>query len=431
VESTGTSFQVLKQRNFAIFWGAALVSNIGSWMQTTTIPFVIYKMTGSTTWLGFAAFAQVIPMVLVTPFAGSFADRHSRKAILLVTQTGMMVVAFLLWLVWTSGAATPWNILAVVCCAGLIGGVTTPSWQAFVIQLVPERQLMDAVRLNSVQFMAGRALGPAIAAAVLQAFGPGAAFLSNAVSFVVVLVALLLIHPRPQVFSADTSSVGSHVREGFRIVRGDVALFVPIVMIGIVSLFGTSVLQLAPALAKEEFEVGRGAYALLVAAFGFGAITGSLASAFFADRLRRSVAMTAGGIVLPIALIVLGVAPAYALGLAALYVMGTAHMVIAVALNTSLQSRVHDTFRGRVMSMYLMMLVLGSPLGALLGGKLATIIGLRAVMVSFGILLLLCVTYAIARYDRFRVLEAPPIRRPVPVRGDGTGGTLAPARTAE
>ena len=115
-------------------------------MQTTTIPFVIYKMTGSTTWLGFAAFAAVVPTVLVTPFAGSFADRHSRKTILLMTQTGMMVVAFLLWFVWTSGAATPWNIVGVVCCAGLVTGITTPSWQAFVIQLVPEHELVIGQR---------------------------------------------------------------------------------------------------------------------------------------------------------------------------------------------------------------------------------------------------------------------------------------------
>ena len=122
-------------------------------------------------------------------------------------------------------------------------------------------------------------------------------------------------------------------------------------------------LLLAPAMAKDEFHVGRDriAHALLLAAFGFGAITGSLLAALLADRLRRSVAVTVGGIVMPLGLIVLGLAPTYALGIAALYFMGTAHMVIATSLNTSLQWRVHDTFRGRVMSMYLMLLILGSP----------------------------------------------------------------------
>ena len=137
--------------------------------------------------------------------------------------------------------------------------------------------------------------GPAIAGIVLQAFGPSTAFFANAVSFLLVLVALLLIHPRAQVFLEDDSAVFHHFREGWRFVRSRTAMLLPIVMIGMVSLLGTSVIQLAPAMAKEEFHVGKGAYGWLVAAFGLGAITGSLIVAVVADRFRRSFVAMIGG----------------------------------------------------------------------------------------------------------------------------------------
>jgi MFS family permease len=401
----GTSFRVLKRRDFAVFWSAALISNTGSWMQTITVPFVVYRMTHSTTWLGFAAFMNFVPAMLVGPLAGSLADRHSRKRILLITQTAMMVFAFALWAVWVSGSATPWNIVGIVFFSGLVAGVNVTTWQAFVTQLVEEDELVDAVRLNSLQFMGARAFGPAIAGVVLQAFGPSTAFVTNAVSFMLVLGALLLVTPRPQTFSDDESSVLVHFREGWRFVRARRALLLPIVMIGVVSLLGTSVIQLAPAMAKDEFHVGRGAYGLLVAAFGLGAITGSITVAVVADRFRRSAVATLGGIGLAGGVIALGLAPSYALGVASMYLMGLTYLLLATSLNTAVQARVDDAFRGRAMAIYLSALLLGVPVGALIQGKLASITDLRIVVAASGVLLGLFVIYSFMAYDRLRPLD--------------------------
>src|SRR6185312_6741843 len=177
-----------------------------------------------------------------------------------------------------------------------VAGVNITTWQAFVTQLVEPEELVDAVRLNSMQFMGARAVGPAIAGIILQTMGASAAFFFNAITFLLVLGALFLIHPRPQDFSDDDASTFVHLREGWRFIRARTALALPIVMIGVVSLLGTSVIQLAPAMAKDEFHVGRGAYGLLVAAFGAGAITGSVVIALIADRFRRSFTATIGGI---------------------------------------------------------------------------------------------------------------------------------------
>lgn len=402
---SGTSFRVLRRRDFAVFWGAALVSNTGSWMQTIAVPFVVYRMTRSTTWLGFAAFTNFIPAVIAGPIGGSLADRHSRKKILLGTQTVMMISAFALWAVWAAGVATPGLIVAIVFVSGFVSGTNITTWQAFITQLVEQDEIVDAVRLNSMQFMGARAIGPAIAGVVLQAAGASAAFLGNALSFVLVLGALLAIHPRPQAFSTDEGHVLAHLRDGWRVVRAHRALFLPTLVIGVVSLLGTSVIQLAPAMAHDMFHVGRGAYGLLVAAFGLGAISGSIAIAFVADRARRSRVARIGLVGLSIGVIALGLAPGYGLGVAAMYLMGFMYLLTATSLNTGLQARVEDEFRGRAMAIYLSALLLGVPLGALIQGRLAATIDLRVVIVGSGIALLAFVGVLVARFDRLRSLD--------------------------
>lgn len=402
---SGTSFRVLKERDFAVFWSAALVSNTGSWMQTIAVPFVVYQMTKSTAWLGFAAFMNFIPAMIAGPFGGSYADRHSRKRILLVTQTVMMISAFALWIVWVVGVATPGLIVAIVFVSGFVSGINITTWQAFVTQLVDADELVDAVRLNSMQFMGARAFGPAIAGVVLQTLGASAAFFVNALSFVLVLAALGFVHPRPQVYSADDGGALVHLREGWRVVRARTSLSLPIVMIGIVSLLGTSVIQLAPAMAKEMFGVGRGAYGILVAAFGLGAVTGSVLVAFIADRMLRSVVGCVGLVGLAIGVAALGLAPVYGMGVAAMYLMGLMYLLLATSLNTGVQARVEDEYRGRVMAIYLSSLLLGVPLGSLVQGQVAEMVDLRVVIVGSGVLLLVYAAYVMARFRMLRPLD--------------------------
>lgn len=402
---SGTSFRVLRRRDFAVFWSAALVSNTGSWMQTIAVPFVVYQMTRSTAWLGFAAFMNFIPAMIAGPFGGSYADRHSRKRILLVTQTVMMISAFTLWATWVTGVATPGLIVAIVFFSGFVAGINITTWQAFVTQLVEPAELVDAVRLNSMQFMGARAFGPAIAGIVLQAAGASTAFFLNAASFVLVLAALAFVHPRSQVFSDAGGSVLGHLRDGWRLVRSRTSLFLPILMIGVVSLLGTSVIQLAPAIAKEMFSVGRGAYGLLVAAFGIGAVTGSVLVATIADRMLRSLVANIGIVGLSLGVVALGLAPAYGVGVAAMFVMGLAYLLLATSLNTGVQARVEDEYRARVMAIYLSSLLLGVPLGSLVQGKLAEWVDLRAVIVGSGVALLGFAAYTWLRHARLRPLD--------------------------
>jgi MFS family permease len=214
------------------------------------------------------------------------------------------------------------------------------------------------------------------------------------------------------VFSDDSGSVFAHLREGWRSVRSHTALGLPIAMIGMVSLLGTSVIQLAPAMAKEEFHVGRGAYGLLVAAFGGGAISGSVAIAVIADRYRRSFTATIGGIGMSLGVIGLGLAPKYVFGIAAMYVMGLTYLFFATSLNTAVQARVEDEYRARVMAIYLSSLLAGVPIGALIEGKLASLADLRVVIVGAGVLFAVFMLYALVRYRRLAPLDEDLIPMP-------------------
>jgi MFS family permease len=396
---------VLRHRDFAIFFVAALISNSGSWMQAIAAPYVLYQLTHSTTWLGVGAFMAFFPALCVSPLAGSLADRYPRKQVLFCTQTGMMVTAFALWGVWESGAATAAIIVVLLFFSGIASGLNIAAWQSFVPQLVPRDDLLPAVRLNSMQFVAARAFGPALAGLVLQAYGAGTAFFLNGVSFVLVLGALLLIHRHDVAVDADAGTVLSHFREAVAYVRARASLFLPVLTIAVLSLLGSSIQQLAPAFADEVFGVGKSGYGFLIAAFGLGAVIGSLFVAFWAERYLRSRVTVIGLFVFVTGEVLFAATHAYAIGLGSMVIMGAAYVLVATALNTSLQARVDESHRGRAMSIYLMGLLAGVPIGALIEGKLADVIGLQATVMVAAAGLLACAVTGMLRFQGFRPLD--------------------------
>ena len=399
------SFGVLRNRDYALFWGAALVSNSGSWMQAIAAPYVIFQITGSTTWLGIGAFMAFFPALCMGPLAGSLADRYPRKTILIWTQIGMMGTALGLFAAWELDIATRGVIIGLLCLAGVASGLNITAWQSFVPQLVPREDLLHAVRVNSMQFVAARAFGPALAGLVLEQFGAGTAFLINALSFVLVLAALVAINPRPVPVDATAGRVRDHFREAVTYVRARQAIVLPVITITMVSFLGSSIVQLTPAFAQDEFGVGRSAYGFLVSAFGIGAVVGSIVVALWAERAPRSRVAIFGVFLFASGELLFGGAPTYGVGVVGMFVMGSAYVLIATALNTSIQASVDEAHRGRAMSIYLMGLLAGVPLGSLLQGSIASAIGLRATVIGSAVLLAAWTCFAIVRYERFHPLD--------------------------
>jgi MFS family permease len=402
------AFSSLRHRDFALIWTSSVVSSTGTWMQSVTVPFVIFDLTGSTTWLGVSAAVSFVPPFFVGPLAGAIADRYPRRSVLLVTQTVQMLAAFALWGIWVAGRATLGTILAALFVSAVASGINITSWQAFVPSLVPEESLLNAVRLNSIQFTVARAIGPAIAGLVLSRFGAGTTFMVNAVTFLFVIAALLAVQPRPAPARMSHTSFVHEFRDGLGYVRRHPGVRQCVMTVAVVALLPMAIVQLAPAIAREQFDTGNTGYGLLVSAYGVGSIVGSLAVAFHADRFARSRTTLFSLTGAAAGAFLLAASTTIVLGITAMFVIGVGQTLVSITQNTTVQLQVNDRYRGRVLSVYLMTLFIGVPIGTLAVGALADHAGIRSAGLVVGVLMASYAALAVLRLGAMTALDASP-----------------------
>lgn len=366
----------LRHRPFALVWSAAVVSSIGTWMQTLAAPYELFELTHSNTWLGIGSVASMGPALLLTPLAGVLADRLPRRRIILSMQVVQCSVAIAFTVLAYTHALTPARMLSLLIVGGIANGLQLTSWQSFVPQLLPQRLLADGVRLNSIQFTLSRALGPALAGTVLAAFGAPTAFLVNAISFLVVLAAVASSRPRAQTL-APKSPVSVQLREGLAYTRRHPTLWIAVLTAFAVAFLGHSVSQVAAGLAKQVFAAGPRGLGAMTAMVGCGGMAGSLWIALFPERLERSRLAQTGLFGYAFGIAGVALAPALPWALPAFFAMGVSHVAVMMSITTALQTRVSEALRGRVISIYLAALFAGLPLGALFLGRLGDLFGLR------------------------------------------------------
>jgi len=397
----------LRHRNFALFWTGALLSSTGTWVQNVTVPYVVFQLTSSVTWVGFAAFAQLLPMSLASLVGGWLADRVPRRTMLLATQTASATVAMALWVVWATGRASVLSVVGLVAVAGMVGGLTIPAWQAFVSQLVPRELLLNAVTLNSAQFNAARAFGPALGGLVLARLGVGWAFLLNAVSFAAVVVALLFITVAPLVRSGVAEGVWRSLVSSARYVAGHRGISTCVLAVAALGLLASPVNSLLVVFADQVFGVGRLAYGFMGAALGVGAVAAAPLVAGRGTRVSRR--RLAGGamVVHGGGLVAFALAPVYWVALLCLMVAGAAYLAVAATLNTSLQLQVEEHRRAKVLALYVTVLTIALPIGALVQGAVASVVGVRAT-VAVAAALFVAVTVVLARSGRLASLDGMP-----------------------
>jgi MFS family permease len=403
--ASSPAFAAFQHRDFTLFWSAALVSNSASWMQMIAVTARLKELTGSNTWVGAAAMAGLVPSTLLTPLAGLLADRVSRRLILITTQLLQMIFAFGFFGLHLAGWLTPWRMLALLAGTGCVAGVQIAAWQSFVPTLVPRTSLVDAVRLNSVQFQAARALGPGFGALAVGFLGIGAAFLVNAVTYIPVILAVVIARPRQLIAHHSERDLLGDLVEGFRFTLGNTILRRTVITSFIVSVFGQSLVQLAAGIATDVYGRQPAANGALVAAAGIGSLATGFWLIGWGERVARSrVAMYGlGGYVVGVVLTV--VTRNFAVGLIAFFVCGLSHIPIATSLNTFLQSAVPDEIRGRVLSLYLVGVMLGTPIGSFGLGKLSDLIGMREVLLIDAVAFLAFFTIAATRFARYREID--------------------------
>jgi MFS family permease len=381
--------RAFRHRDFTVFWLGALASNTGSWVQNLAVPFVLYEVTKSAFWVGLATFTQFLPVMLLGPLAGSIADKYERRKVLMVTQSLMALGALALWVAWATGAHQPWLILLLVAISGVFAGINIPSWQAFVNDLVPREDLLSAVALNSLQFNAARALGPGIAGILLASLGASWAFFINGVSFLFVLLALALVRVRPE--PRATALVGGFLRQFKRALsysRRQPGIVIGIVVAVLVGALGNPGFQFTVVFAGEVYDVGPIGLSLLNVALGLGAVIAAPLVSGWDAVLSRATLVRWGMLVYGGAIIAFGATPSYAVGLISLAVIGGAFLVVISATNTSVQIIVADHMRGRVMAVRIMAFTGAYPVGALIQGAIAEVVGPRVTVAGAGALLL-------------------------------------------
>jgi MFS family permease len=369
-------FRSLKYRNYRLFFAGQILSLTGTWMQQIALPWLVYRLTGSVKLLGVVAFATQIPALLLAPLAGVMADRWNKYYILLVTQTLSMLQAFALGLLYYYGHIQVWQIIVLAAFLGLINAFDMPTRQAFVIQMVDNRDdLNNAIALNSMMFNSARVIGPSIAGIVIAASSEGACFILNTVSFLFVIASLLLMKIAPRQKKPRTTHVLHDLKEGYFYVTGFTPLRFIMLLLALVSLVGMPYSVLMPVFAGKIIGGGSLTLGFLMASAGAGALTGAiyLASRKTVVGLGRIIPISTA--TFGLGLIAFSFSRMLWLSLPLMYFTGLGMMTQMVASNTIIQTIIDDDKRGRVMSFYVMAFIGTAPFGSLIAGALASVIG--------------------------------------------------------
>ena len=369
------TFAALKHRNFRLFFFGQLISLIGTWMQNTAQSWLVYQITGSKLLLGVVAAVGSAPMLLFSLWGGSVADRHSKRTILLWTQSSMMALAFVFAaLVWTH-LVRPSHILVVAALGGVAMAFDMPARQAFMVEMTSREDLMNALSLNSSIVNGARVAGPAVAGILIAQAGLAACFLLNGLSFLAVLAGLSMMRLPRFIPPTQTQSNWQHALDGFVYVAKHRRVRTLLLLFAIVGTFGWSYSVLMPAFASDVLRVGSRGYGMLLSANGIGALCGALTVATFGERVPRRLLVFGGLGLFSTMLLLLAVTWNYYLALMWMTVAGWGMLLYFSTTNTLIQMSVADGMRGRVMGIWALVFGGMMPVGGMEAGVLSHRLG--------------------------------------------------------
>lgn len=403
--ATVSQWSIFRHRDFTLFWSAALVSNSAQWMQQLAVPILMLDLTDSNTWVGAAAFSILIPGFILNPVAGVIADRASRRVVMMFTLSAQTLVTVGFAILWANDSLTPWTILILGMCQGIASGIQIAAWQSLVPLLVPPEHLLTAVRLNSAQFIAARALGPSVGAGILAVLGIGTVFIANGATFLILIGVVAIIRPR-QTAPPSSEPPMKVFKEGLRYLAARRPLLQAIWVGFTISFFGQALVQIAAGLARQDYKVGDVGLAGFYIAVGVGSVIASLVLIAVGDNLPRSRVALVGYSLYSAGIVLAAATTDYVTGLGGFFIMGMAHVTIAISVNTAVQIQVSEAVRGRVMSIYLMGIFGGIPLGAFLWGTLGDLFGMRWVYLMAGFLMAMFLLFAIFPLKGLREIDA-------------------------
>jgi MFS family permease len=376
-------FRSLRVRNYRLYASGQLVSLTGTWMQRVAQDWLVLNLTNSGTALGFVTALQFGPSLVLGLWGGVLADRLDKRKLLLGTQTALALVALVLGVLDVSGVVQYWHVLVLAGLLGTVTSVDTPTRQSFVVEMVGRDDLANAVGINSTIFNSARIIGPAVAGLMITAVGTGWAFVANAGSSVAVLIGLWLMRPAELFPAPPIARVRGQVLAGVHYVLGRRDLLLTMVLVFVVGTFGLNFQITTALIAKQVFHRSATGYGLLSTALAVGACAGAVLATRRTRRPRPRFLLVAAA-VFGVIEVAAGTMPTFVTTALLLAPAGFAMLTFTTAANSSVQLGVEPTMRGRVMALYLMCFMGGTPIGAPIIGWVAGAFGPRWGMIGGG-----------------------------------------------
>ncbi|HXV79924.1 MAG TPA: MFS transporter [Candidatus Binatia bacterium] len=382
-----------RYRDFRLFWISLFVSNIGTWMQMTATNWLLYQLTGSPVQLGLNGIFRAIPAIGLGLISGTFADRYNRRRLMLGTQLLLAFLALGLGLLDHSGRIQVWHIYAFTFFSSTVGSFDGPARQALFPSLIPRSVLPNAVALNSLLWKGAALLGPTLGGVAISLMGTAGAFYANAASFLVVVVALLLMRTSASAGQRHHDFL-SEMKAGFSYIISRPIILGVMIMEGVSSVFGLDNAMLT-IFASDILHVGAGGFGLLQSARGLGAIIGSSLFIAMSHRSDHGKILFVSAIFYGVGFALFGLSPWFILSLALIAFVGLTDTIWGAARSTILQLITPETFRGRVMGAFqlsnrglhplgqtetgLVVPLMGAPAATFFGGLMVTVVTLITV----------------------------------------------------
>jgi MFS family permease len=388
-------------RDFRVQWIGAASSAIGTWMQIVAQNWLVLSLTNSTFYLGLDAFLQQLPIILFTLIGGVFADRYDKRKTLMTSQYIQMATSGTLAVLMYFHVVQIWHILGLSFITGVAQSFGGPAYQTLLPQLVDKKDLPNAVALNSIQFNLARVLGPTLFAVTLAVFtrtgysepqAMNAAFALNSASFLIVVYTLSLLHVK-HVPTVHTKRMRDELQGGLQYVRHHGSLVALIVLAATTTFLGFAILTFLPAFAKDVFKADASTYSRLMAFSGAGSIVGALIVAWLGKFKRMGLTALLMQAIYGTLILAFSLSHVLWLSEILLFFTGAALMMVFSTVTSLVQLIAPDNMRGRVMSIYMVAFRGGMPLGSLLSGYLATLIGSPLVIGMNGVLLVVVAIY--------------------------------------
>lgn len=402
------AFRAFRHRNFRLLYPANLVSNVGSWSQRIAQDWLVLQLTHQNAQdLGLVTALQFLPTLLLSTWAGLLADRFSKRTLLIYTNLGAGSTSGILgWLI-VSNQVQLWHVYLLAFGLGLFNAVDAPIRQSFNSEIVGVSDVGSAISLNSANFNIGRLIGPAVSGFLIQAFGTGPSFVINAFTYTAVIMALLAMRSA-ELRPAPAAAKGSKIREAFLYVRGRPNLVWVMASVFTTATFGVNFQIFIAVMSTQVFHKQAGEFGILGTALAVGTLGGALISARL-ERYRQPRNIMLVMALFGLTLLVLAWAPSYLVFGFELPLCGVLALLSLISANSYVQTTTEPTLRGRVMGIYLMIFMGGTPVGSLLLGMFAQQAGIRLTIMVCGALTTIAPMIFLAALGRHRGLVAKAI----------------------